>query len=83
MEIRAEKNEIDRRDQDVNGQSQQIEQDISDLTNKCQRAQQSRDSKFNNVKAVKGTDFEEQPAFSQIMCEVENTKNQHLLNALS
>jgi outer membrane murein-binding lipoprotein Lpp len=64
MEIRGEKNELDRRYQDVNSQSDQIEQDINDLTTKCQRAQQSRDSKFNNVKAVKGTDFEEQPAFS-------------------
>ena len=83
MEIRAEKNDIDRRDQEVKSQAAQIEQDLNDLTARGQRAVQSRDSKLNNVRAVKGQDFESQPVFAQIMCEVEQTKNQHLLNALS
>ena len=83
MEIRAEKNDLDRRDQDVITNSNQIEQDCNDLQTRCQRAEQSRDSKLNNVRAVRGADFEQQAVFSQIMCEVEQTKNQHLLNALS
>jgi len=38
---------------------------------------------LNNVKSVRGADFEQSPTFSQIMCEVEQMKNHHLLNALS
>lgn len=32
---------------------------------------------------MRGADFEQSPTFSQIMCEVEQMKNHHLLNALS
>lgn len=41
---------------------------------RMQRAAQSRDAKFNNVKAVMG-DFENSPAYMQIMAEIEQAKN--------
>ena len=52
------------------------------MQTRVQRAAQSRDAKFNNVKAVMG-DFENSPAYMQIMAEIEQAKNQHLMNALS
>lgn len=50
---------------------------------KIQRSVQSKDAKLNNVKAAVGQDFEQSATFMQIMAEIEQTKNQHLMNALS
>lgn len=35
------------------------------------------------MKAVRGADFEQSATYMQILAEVEQTKNQHLMNALS
>ena len=67
----------------MGGAREQVENELADFETKIARAQQSYDSKLNNVKAVKGADFEEQVTFSQIMCEVESMKSQHMLNAIS
>lgn len=53
------------------------------MSAQLQRAAQSRDSKLNNVKAVRGADFEQSNTYMQILAEVEQTKHQHLMNALS
>lgn len=62
MNIRNEKNELERRGQDVQAAAENAEQELNDMQGRMQRAAQSRDSKFNNVKAVMG-DFENSPAY--------------------
>ena len=44
---------------------------------------QSKDSKLNNVRTVKGQDFDRSGANLAILAEVESTKSQFLLNAVS
>lgn len=82
MNIRNDKNELERRGNDVQAAAERAEQELNEMQARVQRAAQSRDSKFNNVKAVMG-DFENSPAYMQIMAEIEQAKNQHLMNALS
>jgi len=82
MNIRNDKNELERRGNDVQAAAERAEQELTEMQARVQRAAQSRDSKFNNVKAVMG-DFENSPAYMQIMAEIEQAKNQHLMNALS
>ena len=62
MNIRNEKNELERRGNDVQAAAQSAEQELNDMQARVQRAAQSRDAKFNNVKAVMG-DFENSPAY--------------------
>lgn len=83
MQIRNEKNDLERKGQEIQQSGDHIEREVNDLSNKIQRANQSRESKLNNVRAVRGQDFEQSAIYMQILAEVEQTKNKHLLNALS
>lgn len=83
MQIRNEKNDLERKGQEIQQTGENLERDVNDLSNKIQRAAQSRESKLNNVKAVRGQDFEQSAVYMQILAEVEQNKNKHLMNALS
>lgn len=83
MQIRNEKNDLERKGQEIQQTGENVEREVNDLSNKIQRAAQSRESKLNNVKAVRGQDFEQSATYMQILAEVEQTKNKHLMNALS
>lgn len=83
MQIRNEKNELESRGGQVQQVAEQAEKELESYSAQIQRAAQSRDSKLNNVKAVRGQDFEQSATYMQILAEVEQTKHQHLLNALS
>jgi len=50
---------------------------------KMQRAQQTYQAKYNNVRNVKGDQFDDSKENYEIMADLENTKTNHLLNALS
>ena len=47
------------------------------------RLNQSKDSRLNNVRTVKGDGFDESPEHMAVLAEVESTKSQFLLNAIS
>lgn len=48
-----------------------------------ERATRARDSKLQNVRAVKGEQFDETAENIEIIAQNERAKQQHLLNALS
>ena len=82
-EIRAEKNELDNNGNDIGQTRQRLTQETQDASQKLERAAASKDSKANNVRAVKGEGFDQSPENLMILAEVENTKNAYLLNAIS
>ena len=47
------------------------------------RLVQSKDSYLNNVRAVKGPDFDNSGTNLSILAEIESAKSQYLLNAIS
>jgi len=59
MEIRTEKNELDQKAGEVGGSAERVENDLGELEGKNERAQRTRDAKLNNVKTVRGADFEQ------------------------
>lgn len=83
MQIRNEKNDLERRGGEVQGAAEQAEKELEDMSTNIQRLAQSRDSKLNNVKAVRGQDFEQSATYMQILAEIEQAKHSHLMNALS
>ena len=48
-----------------------------------ERAEQSKESRLNNVRAVRGQEFDESPENLAVLFEVEREKNAYMLNALS
>lgn len=48
-----------------------------------ERAEQSKESKLNNVRSVRGEGFDESPENLMVLAEVEREKTAHMLNALS
>lgn len=48
-----------------------------------ERAEQSKESKLNNCRAVRGEGFDESPENLMVLAEIESQKNAYLLNALS
>ena len=53
------------------------------MSNKIGRAEQSKESKLNNVRAVRGDGFDDSPENLMVLAEIESQKNAYLLNALS
>ena len=82
-EIRAEKNDIEGNSNEINQNKQRLAQDAQEAEGKLDRANQTKDAKANNVRAVKGDGFDNSPENMMILAEVENTKNAFLLNAIS
>ena len=71
-EIRAEKNELDANNNEIQANRQRTEQEAQDAAQKLQRAQQSQEAKLNNVRAVKGAQFDQSPENLMILAEAEN-----------
>jgi len=83
MDVRAEKNDIDRRTQEISQGVQSVDQDLNSMDNRIERLNQSKDTKLDNVRTVKGEGFDESPEHMAILAEIESTKSQFLLNAIS
>ena len=83
MEAKAEKNDIERAYAETQQMLQAVGADVGQIGGKMDRFIQSKDSKLNNVRAVKGQDFDRSGANLAILAEVESTKSQYLLNAVS
>ena len=54
MQIRNEKNELERRGQDVAANAEAADKELQEMGQKIQRSSASKESKLNNVKAVAG-----------------------------
>ena len=83
MEIRGEKNELERRGNQVNQNKEQLQKELEEQFAIVDRAAQSKDSKLNNVRAVRGNDFDESSTHIEILAEVEQEKHNHLINAVA
>lgn len=83
MEIRAEKNDLDVKGQEVNYNKDAVSKELEDTKNRITRAANSKQSKLNNVRAVMGDKFDESAEHVEILADVERSKHQHLLNAIS
>jgi hypothetical protein len=83
MDVRAEKNDLERRVRETAELLQGVDQDVTQLATRMGRLEQSKDSKLNNVRHVKGQDFENSGVNLSILAEVESAKSQYLLNAIS
>jgi hypothetical protein len=59
-----------------------LDKDMAEQMDKIQRAQKTFSSKLNNVRTVRGPDFENTKENYEILAEVESLKNKHLLGAL-
>lgn len=47
------------------------------------RAEQSKESRLNNVRSVRGPGFDDSPENLVVLAQIESEKNAYLLNALS
>lgn len=61
---------------------ERLDKDVAEQDDKIQRANKTFQSKFNNVRSVKGPTFENSKENMEILTEVESLKNKHLLGAL-
>jgi hypothetical protein len=83
MEIRNERNMAERGFGEAAQINENINKDLQDADARLDNLARSRDSKLNNVRAVKGENFEETHEYLEIMAQDQRAKQQHLLNALS
>ena len=83
IEIRNQKNEFDRELQDHAGLHQQLDSELQAVAQSLDRANQSKESRLNNVRAVRGEQFDDSPENLIVLAEVESQKNAYLLNAIS
>ena len=83
MEIRSQKQEIERELNENTSMGAQIENENREVADKLPRMEQSKESKLNNVRAVRGEGFDESPESLNVLAEVESQKHAFLLNALA
>jgi hypothetical protein len=62
---------------------QAVNQDVNQIGSRIDRLVQSKDSKLNNVRHVKGQDFDRSGTNLSILAEIEAQKSQYLLNAIT
>ena len=72
MEIRNDKNEVDRNKNEIDQRRTQIESEVNNIVSKLARVQSSKDSKLNNVRAVRGDDFDDSPENLMVLAEIES-----------
>ena len=82
MEIKTKQQQLQKQSDDMNNQRDRIEKEIGDQMEKVSRAQKSLQAKLNNVRSVRGQDFENTKENFEILTEVEQLKNKHLLGSL-
>lgn len=83
IEIRNMRQDFDRRANDLNQAADQATKEVEDMKTRLERAEQSKESKLNNVRSVMGEGFDESPQNLMVLAEIESQKNAYLLNALS
>ena len=83
VQIRNQKTEGEREDGEVAQVHQQADQELQAIVQGLDRANQSKESRLNNARAVRGQGFDESPENLAVLFEVEREKNAYMLNALS
>ena len=83
VQIRNQKTEGEREDGEVAQVQQQADQELQAIVQGLDRANQSKESRLNNARAVRGQGFDESPENLAVLFEVEREKNAYMLNALS
>ena len=83
IDIRNQKQEIDREQNEHEQAHQQADAEFQRVAQNIDRAQQSVESKLNNVRSVRGDGFDESPENLMCLAEAEREKSDFLLNALS
>ena len=82
MEIKTKQQQLHKQSDEQSMNRERLDKEMADQYDKIQRAQKSFTSKLNNVRAVKGPDFETSKENYEILTEVETLKNKHLLGSL-
>jgi len=83
VQIRNQKTEGEREDSEVAQVHQQADQELQVIVQGLDRANQSKESRLNNARAVRGQAFDDSPENLAVLFEVEREKNAYMLNALS
>ena len=83
VDIRQRRQEYDRGMNDEAQNHEQIINELNEVGGNLEQDEQSRDAKLNNVRNVRGEQFDESPENLMILAEIESQKNAYLLNALS
>ena len=69
--------------EELNFLRDKMDKELAEQYDKIERAQKTFQSKLNNVRSVKGEGFQESKENFEILSEIENTKNKHLLGAIA
>ena len=83
MEFKTKQQTLSKQSDDIQVQRERLEQELNDQQDKINRAQKTFQSKLNNVRSVKGPEFENTKENVEILVQLEQMKNQQLLNAIS
>lgn len=75
MEVKTKHQSLGKTTDDLNGYREKLEKDLLDFGEKLDKTQKTFQSKFNNVKSVKGAGFEQSKENTEIRAEVEQMKN--------
>lgn len=82
MEIKTQQQKLHKQADDQSMMRDRLDKDMAEQMDKIQRAQKTFSSKLNNVRTVRGPDFENTKENYEILAEIESLKNKHLLGAL-
>ena len=83
VDIRGQRNEIEQDANEHNQVHQQMDAEANEVAQRLGQGEASRDSKLNNVRQVRGEQFDESSENKMVLAEMESEKNAYLLNALS
>lgn len=82
MEIKTTQQQLHKRADEQSVQRDRLDKELGEQADKINRAQKTFQAKLNNVRAVKGPDFENTKENYEILAEVEQIKNKQLLASL-
>lgn len=82
MEIKSKQQQLHKQADDQSMTRERLDKELAEQVDKIQRAQKSFSAKLNNVRAVRGAEFENTKENYEILAEVEQLKNKHLLGSL-
>jgi len=83
MEIRTEKNDLDRMGSELSQNIQAVNAEIDSALRSQDRLAQARESRLNNVRQVRGEGFDDSNENVMVLAEVESQKGAYLMNALA
>lgn len=82
MEVKTRQQQLHKQADEQGGLRERLDKELAEQVDKIQRAQKSFQAKYNNVRAVRGAEFENSKENYEILAEAEALKNKHLLGSL-